>query len=51
LENEVAVFDDVMGPEHSESKSIPNWYELDIGKIYDHLNPRTKQGQVHQRSW
>jgi hypothetical protein len=44
LENEVAVVDDVMGPEDSESTSIPNWYKQDIGEIYDHLNPRTKQG-------
>jgi hypothetical protein len=51
LENEVAVVDDVMGPEDSESTSIPNWYKQDIGEIYDHLNPRTKQGWVHQRSW
>jgi hypothetical protein len=31
--------------------SIPNWFELDLDVIYDHLNPRTKQGIAQSRSW
>jgi hypothetical protein len=30
---------------------IPDWFDLDIGEIYEHMNPRTKQGQSHQRGW
>ncbi len=30
--------------------SIPNWCELDLELIYDHLNPRTKQGITQSRS-
>jgi hypothetical protein len=42
---------DENGMEEIESTPILDWFALDIGDIYDHLNPRTKQGQVHQRGW
>jgi hypothetical protein len=42
---------DENGVEEDESIPIPDWFALDIGQIYDHLNPRTKQGQVQQRGW
>ncbi len=30
---------------------IPDWFGLDLELIYDHLNPRTKQGLSNSRSW
>jgi hypothetical protein len=30
---------------------IPDWFGLDIELIYDHLNPRTKQGITQSQSW
>jgi len=42
---------DENGMEEIEWTPIPDWFALDVGEIYDHLNPRTKQGQAHQRGW
>jgi hypothetical protein len=44
------VFYDLLGAGDAELTPIPNWFELDLGDIYDHLNPRTKQGQANQRA-
>ncbi len=42
---------DKYGGDDVELTPVPVWYELDIEAIYDHLNPRTKQGQAYQRGW
>jgi len=42
---------DENGGDDVDPTPIPDWFELDIGEIYEHLNPRTKQGQSHQRGW
>ncbi len=34
-----------------DNTPIPDWFTLDIEEIYEKLNPRTKQGQLHQRDW
>jgi len=39
------------GGDDDDPTPIPDWFELDIGEIYEHLHPRTKQGQSHQRGW
>ena len=41
-----------MGESECEDNTpIPDWFSLDIEEIYEKLNPRTKQGQLLQRSW
>ncbi len=39
---------DENGGDDVELTPVPVWFELDIEAIYDHLNPRTKQGQAYQ---
>ena len=34
-----------------DNTPIPDWFGLDLDLIYDHLNPRTKQGLSYSRSW
>ncbi len=50
LESE-GLADEVNALEDDEPTPIPDWFQLDIGEIYDHLNPRTKPGQVYLRGW
>jgi hypothetical protein len=40
LESEGLV-DKVNASDDAEPTPIPDWFQLDIGEIYDHLNPRT----------
>ena len=39
---------DENGGDNVELTPVPVWFELDIEAIYDHLNPRTNQGQAYQ---
>jgi hypothetical protein len=43
--------DEVTASDDAEPTPIPDWFQLDIGEIYDHLNLRTKPGQVYQKGW